>query len=276
MKRHLLVGICLLATVVSGCIREPGCEIVPSDGNLQIILNWPETEKNPPGVFTSSYSSNGNIPVNDFLPPEGGRLYIPQGIYNILVYSNTTETIDFRNMDSFNNAEAFVGKDIQPDELFAGNIRNIQVEGTASAQTIEIEMSSLVKSYPFTFKGITGIENVSQIRVYVSGISTVVSLTEPDRRLPTDSIRCLFNRTSDGFQGSFRSFGHGSDSTLHYFTVRFESGEMSKTYTYDVTEMLNLRGRIDITEKLEFKPIGNGGFQPGVDDWEDDSAIVPL
>ena len=276
MKYYLLISLFLLVTLFAACIREPGCTDTSSDGNLRLILHWSPNESNPPGVYLLFYPQDGTEPVSDFLPAQGGCLYLPQGKFQVLAYSNHSETIVFRGLERFNTAEAYVEKDIQPDKLFAGTIGELQVKDPLARQTAEIHMESLVKVYPFTFSGVMGLNYIDRIQVYVSGISTAVLLADTTKVLPTDSIRCSFSRTNQGFSGSFRSFGHGDESTAHFFTIRFEYGEESKTYIYDVTEMLNKHGRIDINEKITFDPVDKGGFRPGVDDWDDDSAIVPL
>lgn len=265
----------LLLSGATSCISEPPCDTPVKMENLELLFDWPDTLAAPPTVYVDCYPRAEGTPIRNFLPPTGGKIYLPQGEYDLLVYSNASPKILFENLDSFSSAAAYTDGGIQPDELFCGSIVGAEIKGSISQQFI-IPMVGRVYSYYFRYRGVEGLEYVNSIKVGIDGITRAVEMAS-GKLLPENfTANCSYQLLSDGFYGTLRCFGHGRAGTKHTFTVSFGYGGQSKVLNYDVTQMLDQNGYIDIRDSLIFEPIGGGGIDTGVGDWEDDAVDIPI
>lgn len=266
----------VLAVATGSCIREPGCVPELTEENVEVLLKWPDSASNYTNVFIECYAHTGDNPIRNFLPATGGHVFLPGGMYDILVYTKSSGKINFRGMEAFSTAEAWFSEDTQPDMLFCGSIQGVEIQGKGVAQQIEVVMKSQVKIYPFRFREIVNMQYVNRIRVSLSGISSSLLMAGESVPQETVAVNCPYTLTSDGFYGAVFCFGHGDTLTDHLFTVYFELGDQVRSRTYNVTRMLNKNDSIDIYDKIVFEPLNNGGLKPGVGDWDDDSVVIPI
>lgn len=272
---RIMSSIGLLLLLLVSCIRAPLCEQELKNENIEILPQWESSVVHPPGVYVESYPQEGNV-MRNFLPPSGGWVYLPKGAYDILLYSNASSQIAFRGIDALNTAEAYTEAGVQPDELYSGKAMEVMVGSSSIRQQIGVPMKDLIHTYPFVYRGVTGLKYVNELRVSISGISQAVRLF--DGSLPPDvhTLNCTYTLSEDGFVGSFTCFGHGGEAEKHLFVVRFYYGGQWREYTYDVTESLNMKGKIDIYEPITFEPLDGGGMDTDVGDWDDDAVDVPI
>ena len=266
----------LLLLLVTSCIHEEVCDELSEKENIKILPLWDASVKPPSRVFVQCYPQWGEIAVLNFIASSGGKVYLQPGEYDLLLYTNTSSRIGFRNMESFDTAEAFVDRNTQPDELFCGSVADVEVQKGSVDRQITVPMIAMVYSYPFTYSGVTGLQYVSRVLVSVDGISQAVKIASRTLSSVTYTTDCNYVLTNDGFYGTLRCFGHGTDDVRHTFTVRFEYGGQTLTKNYDVTEMLNVQGRIDIRDELSFDPVEEGGLHTDVGDWEDNTVDIPI
>lgn len=275
-RYSLIIGWLLLLSGVTSCISDPPCDIPAKMENVELVFVWPDTLTTLPTVYVDCYPQAGGNSIRNFLPPTGGKIFLPKGGYNLLVYSNASPKILFENMDSFSSSAAYTDGGIQPDELFCGSIVGAEIKGNGISQQFTIPMVSRVYSYHFRYSGVEGLKYVNSIRVGIDGITRAVEMVSGKLLPETFTASCTYRLLSDGFYGTLRCFGHGLADTKHTFTVNFEYGGQSKILNYDVTQMLNQNGYIDIRDSLVFEPIGGGGIDTGVGDWEDDAVDIPI
>ena len=260
----------------TSCIHEPVCDQLPGKNNIEILPLWDTTVDPPSRVFVQSYPLEGGLALLNFISSSGGKVYLQQGGYDFLLYTNTSPRISFRNMESFDTAEAYVDKNAQPDELYCGSAAEVEIDKESADRQITVPMVAMVYSYPFTYSGVTGLQYVSRISVSVDGISQAVEMASRTITSSTYTVDCNYVLTKDGFYGTLRCFGHGAPDVQHKFTVRFDYGGQTVTKNYDVTEMLNVQGRIDIHDSLVFDPLEDGGIDTDVGDWEDNTVDIPI
>lgn len=277
MSRYsFIIGWLLLLSGVTSCISDPPCDIPAKMENVELLFVWPDTLTMPPTVYVDCYPQPEGTPIRNFLPPTGGKIFLPKGEYSLLVYSNASPKILFENMDSFSSAAAYTDGGIQPDELFCGSMTKVAIKGNGISQQFTIPMVSRVNSYYFRYSGVEGLKYVNSIKVGIDGITRAVEMASGKLLPGTFTASCNYRLLTDGFYGTLRCFGHGLAETKHTFTVNFEYGGQSKVLNYDVTQMLNKEGYIDIRDSLIFEPIGGGGIDTGVGDWEDDAVDIPI
>ena len=273
MRTISVIAHCLLLlSLVSSCIRESPCEQLAREDNVELLPQWEEVNR-PPSLFVRCYPMSGGAVIQNFISSSGGYVYLPQDSYELLLYSNNSPYVNFRNMETFGAAEAYVDEGMQPDELYCGNVEIKKIDGRMQ---IKVPMVNMVYEYPFTYSGVTGLQYVNGIFVSIDGINLAVNMKTGLLTSVTSVVNCPYSLTNDGFTGVLHCFGHGGTSTTHSLSVRFSYGGRTLVKVYDVTEMLNEQGRIDIHDNIVFEPVGQGDIDTGVGDWEDDMVDIPI
>ena len=287
-----IVCICLIQIFLfSSCIFEDlsDCPQPKKMVNVQILPQWDAQDDLPDGVRVWFYSINTHKYVQDNFLPQGGETELRSGNYRLILYNNDSEKIMFRNIASYETAEAYTstvlrpsyenpvsGEDtfVQPDKLWSDHIDGFEVSSKSSV--IRFQPRQLVKVFTGKVE-VEGLEKVLEVRGAVTGMLGSINLTTEDADRP--STICFDASTEhDDVLFSFRSFGvfyKGHGTTKHILSLEFLLPNGIIQRNVDISnQMENLLpgGFVEINNKLTIPPDTTGtggGFNADVDDWKE-------
>lgn len=254
----------------------------------------------------------GNYRFDRFLTKQGydegghyldGYIACDAGDYKILAYNWDTEIAIIDQPNNYYKANAYTGLAPTkaestynaPDFLFVArdemHITNTQrVDTLYSSNKGFFKAESIVETYyiQISLKGLSGASNISAT---VSGMSGSERLSDgafgPSPVSLYSTMRAgKVNTDITDVYATVNTFGHypGADSSVHLvFYLDLIDG---KTYTLDIdiTDEFNKDDAInnnwiiidDVIDAPTPTPVSDGGFKPGVSQWEDVSADIPL
>lgn len=102
--------LCLASVLINGsCDNAPGAEFEP--GFIEYSIDWSEVLQSaaPPQVVRYCiYPSGNGAMIQMEGDSKGFELTLPEDEYRLLVFNCDADNIEFRNLDSFDNAEACI------------------------------------------------------------------------------------------------------------------------------------------------------------------------
>lgn len=309
---RIILAVCLVLCVGS-CQRRPFGEpfskvLLKIDVDLDI-----EHEQNPvtrPELMKVCLCDpvTGEVVFYDFLDAEGGYISPKPGDYDVIVYNydsefakvrdernfytvngSTDEVSDYvknqlkpflaarqqMHMQQRSDAELIVE---QPDHLFAGTVKGVHIpqvyEEEVLDMTVGVDVSTVVETWYVKLSNVKGVENISEIKSLMTGMSESTLLH--NRQDSENPVTILFDMKAgkDGrsLVGMFRIYGKNPlyDSLLDIDLEITDTGGEEEYFNFDVTDQFdnNKDHWIIIDEEIVVdKPVG-GGFLPTVDEWE--------
>lgn len=219
-SRHMapFVIYSIIFTFFSSCLNEiPYRQNSPKDERkLTFSLCWDSLfhETDPPdSVCFYFYPLSGDPPFNYICNGSQSTQTIPAGEYQVLAFNCDVEQIQFRNMDTYETAEAFLcprnkSEDMIPETgmLYGASIDRFSVDENSPAHRTVVP-EKLVKRLFFSVN-LENIENIAECRGHISGISTCVNLS---KKVPVGSERGTVpfrtNPTEKGVEANLFVFG---------------------------------------------------------------------
>jgi hypothetical protein len=228
-----------------------------------------------------------------------GGLYLPEGMYDLLVYTSDFFEVDanfYRGFETKETAETHTRQSpiedvsprtnvtemymVEPDPTFAVLHEDITVLAGEEDQLLEVEFVQKSFKYYLTIKA-KGLQNIHTAKMNISGMYTQAYLTNEEHRMNEAGIQTVDMEITrydpkdvlgEGeIYGEFWSFGpNAREDISNSITLYFINGDVITMKLQDLSpqiKTLTRGGEIIVTEKLEIKG-PSGGFQPGVGDWD--------
>jgi len=251
---------------------------------------------------------DGTLLKTEYTGPFGGPLQVNPGTYNMVVYSFDTEWTQVRGESNVNTLEAFTS-DITalklplmahfysssddnppgpiiytPDHLLMTQ-KEVEIPPfTTESQVITITATAntIVETYAFEVRNITGIEYISSVEAFVTNQarSSFFGRGEKSTEPATLSFPLEVDREEGILKSTFNTFGKlpgESHSYLHL--LLFDRQGNPFTITDDITEKFYNPDHVIVIEDSIVIPKpeeGGGGIAPTVDPWEEINQDVPI
>ena len=251
---------------------------------------------------------SGKLLKTDYVGPYGGPLHVNPGTYNMVVYSFDTEWTQVRGENDVNTLEAFTS-DITamklpllahfysskedappgpiiytPDHLLMTQ-KDVEIPEYSVEKhviTVTATAATIVETYGFEVKNITGIEYIASVDAFVTNQARSSFFGRGEKS--TDPATIYFplevNRTEGVLKSTFNTFGKlpgESHCYLHLLLTDTEGNPY--TITDDITEKFNNPDHTIVIEQPIVIPepqAGGGGIAPTVDPWEEINQDVPI
>lgn len=303
MKTLLLNGLAFLAilTLMTACITESACDREKENYAVKFeVTDYQPDELHsfdsltPRSISLSFYPKNNSEIVIKKFNSEKGTIPIEKGEYDILIYTSDFYDIDanfYRGIENIDLVESHtrnkVGDDgvitmVEPDPLFVAHIEKYVVG--SSLDDIEVEFRPLVYTYRFCVE-VKGLGYVKSARAQISGLYSSAYLKSGAHR-EDEIAQMVVNLTKSGVDrlcGEFRCFGsHQRSDVERTITLALvnAAGETKTVRLSNLTakiKSLPKGGVIVIDEKIVIESGGaEGGFVPGVGDWDYDRRPLPI
>lgn len=183
----------------------------------------------------------------------------------------------------------------EPDHLFVSH-QDIEVKNISGTQTIEAEAESVVETWQISVR-IKNEQYMASARALLTGqiASNFIGLPKEEGKTDTD-VTLMFDMKA-GFDtdvndiviGKFNTFGKNPrvESRLLLTILIKTVGGDTVSWTRDITDEFMDEENIEdqtieiVDETIEITPpdnptSGGGGFQPGVDDWDQEDIPITI
>lgn len=182
----------------------------------------------------------------------------------------------------------------EPDHLFVSH-QNVEVFNIAEDQTIEAEAETIIETWQISVR-IKGGEYMASARALITGqiASNFIGLPKEEGKTDTD-VTLMFDMkagTDDEYNdivlGTFNTFGKNPsrESRLWLNIIIKTTGGETIEWHRDITDefftelaeeeqIIHIEEEVDIPEP-EPGTGGGGGFQPGVDDWNEENVPINI
>lgn len=233
---------------------------------------------------------------------EGG-VYLPEGIYDMLLYTSDFNEYDanfYRNMNQKETAETYTRQTsidqgartdvtemymVEPDPTFGVLKEEIVVFQGTEDNVVEVEFVQKSFKYYLTIKA-KGLQNIHTAKMNISGMYTQAYLANDEHRMNEAGIQTVEldikrydfeDPLGNGeLYGEFWSFGPNQrEDIVNSITLYFVNGDVITMKLKDLTSQiktLTRGGEIIVEEYLEIKGPA-GGFAPSVGDWQDPTDV---
>lgn len=312
---HCWLGFSILLLCLLSCRRIPLYE-AESGVYLKLDLAFEETVRShvgfrtPASVRVCFYDMDlHSLVAEEFLPTQGGFIYVAPGQYDMIVYSLGTEVTQVDGTDVRALARAFTGNAGQvlkvskadgstvprnynviyePDHLFVGRLPGVRIpvhSGEDPTVVIECPMETLLETYSLELSRIENADCIREALVYITGQAPCKYLW--DGRFPPTPSALFFplqtNADDQSIHTVFNTFGRipGVGSEV-YLNVQVTAATGARyQWIFDVSDQFdnpdNTDSRIVITEPVIVPDDGStGGMTPSVNDWDAEIINVPL
>lgn len=256
---------------------------------------------NKDGIATESYISSRETSENGELVIYG-EMQVTPGSYQLLAYNFGTQNTLVSGLDSYQGAVASASpaskaitsryKSIagdnekivnEPDHLLVARNDKEVIPPHVELYTIEMEAKTIVESYYLQIK-IDGLEYVSTAQAWLSGLVESNDIAQNIRSgLPGVTEYIPLQKSDDKGEpvicAVFNTFGRIEGSTNELsITIDLKTTE-GKTIrkTFDITELFHSDACIKhhwllLEESIKIDPpqFAGGGFDPSVDDWNEE------
>lgn len=233
-----------------------------------------------------------------------GRMYVQEGLYDLLVYTTDFNEYDanfFRGMDNKETAETHTRQSVfgesrmdvvemfmvEPDPTFSVLKEDVAVFQGLGYNNVEVEFVQKSFKYYLTVK-CTGLQHIHSAKMNISGMYTSAFLTNEEHRMneaATQSVDMkIIHHKSDNpedlgkgeIYGEFWSFGPNlREDIVNSITLYFLNGGERVIMLDDLTgqiKKLTRGGEIIVEQVIEIKGPPSG-FDPGVGDWNDPTDV---
>lgn len=254
--------------------------------------------------------------INDISTEEGqtvfsGKLSIVPGDYEMLIYNFGTESTLIRDPRSFSKAEAYtntVSDNIlsryksktgeneavvyEPDHLLVASSENEVIPYHQGVYTVHAEARSIVESYYLQIK-VDGLQYVSGAQAFLSGMNSANFIAR-NEKVEDPAATVYFNLVKSDDKGVpvicavFNTFGrieNSSNELAVTFDLRTTDGRTVKK-TFDLSELFLSEACVKhhwllLDETITIDPpenpgTGGGGFEPDIDDWNEEHRDIEI
>ena len=278
------------------------------DVNLEVSEEAHTKIEIPTYMVAAFYDpESGALRKTEFVGPYGGPLHVDPGTYNMVVYSFDTEWTQVRGESNVNTLEAFTS-DItalkmqvmaqfteSDDDQMPGPIiytpdhllmtqKEVGIPPYSTEEyviTVTATAATIVETYGFEVKGITGIEYISSVEAFVTNQarSSFFGRGERSEDPATIYFPMEVNKETGTLKTTFNTFGKlpgESHSYLHILLM--DSQGNPYTITEDITDQFtNPEHTIVVEDSIVIpQPDGGGGIAPSVDPWDEVNQDVPI
>lgn len=303
----------ITAGIMAGCHRHDYYDMESLEGgSIMVLFDWNGYTDIPPGMNLIFYpiadgkTSDGDYtgaPIRHQLQYDGGKISLPAGRYQVVIYNDYTYNILFRGMEAFATAEAYLDdydrlplasrlpakKNVaEPDIFYVAQINELAIGPHEEERTVTV--CPVLKTLKlFVHVELQGVQYVSKADGGISGSAGSIRLStglaegeECNRLFP-------FSVGDGGLYAQTAIFLSDRPTEKTYtlelaFLLRNNSVSMGK-FVYDVTGQIvprleELGGKIPpegihiYIEDVEVEEVGtSGGFDAVVDGWGDEIDI---
>ncbi len=252
-------------------------------------------------------ASTHQLVAKEYVGATGGYITsVPSGTYDILVYELGTlvtqvETVEKRDqlraltsditssvstafMSNATKASPNTDPVIsEPDHLIVARLADVFIPDHADIDetiVIHADGQSSIETYSFLVKHVKGIEQVRSVQALVSGQAGSKFLW--DGHNPTTTVNVLTSAVADQtrkcFYGVYNTFGQiGGRVYLNFLVTTIDGDE--EVFPVDITDVKDNPDNKIVVDSLIIPPRGDkphGGYDPKVDDWDDEVIDVPI
>lgn len=308
----MLTGLLLLsATVLPSCRREPLYEQA-SDIRLILNLNLSEDDdamwckpKAPSLVRTIFYDrTTGERVATIFTGREGGSVVgVDAGTYTVLSFNDDCEYTRITGEDNLNTITAYTesvsmpaGSGLltkadeyyairEPDHLLVGLDTALVVplvEKQDTTITLTSTLKTVMDSYYIRIDSLKGLQNVNSVALYLTGHSGYNEIGKKARSTEDETLYIGTVRPDPTYtylQGTFCTFGKipGTGGMAYIEIVVTGAGGTVYHFEQDITEQYaDPKHVLMLCVKGEIKPQEQGGFEPEVDEWSEETDDIDI
>lgn len=286
MKTDLLL-LLVIIMICSGCQRKDLLE-PHTHYNASIKVNLISNVEldNPPSTVTYHlYEKNGTYKASGRVNGVTGRLSLPLGIYDMLLYTSDFFDIDailYKGLNQKHTAEAHTRKNsrvlqafnmIEPDPLYSLLLNDVVILEAEENKPITANLEQRSFLY-YLYIGVEGLNYVNSVSMKIDGMYTSAFLADGSHReneYGAQSIEMKLMADQKMIYGEFWSFGpHQNNDIKNSITLYFINGKSTTIELKDISDRIKLLqegGEIKVDQKFEIKG-QEGGFDPGVGDWD--------
>ena len=264
--------------------------------------------KSPERLAACFYDVNTHQMVaKEYVGPTGGYITsVPSGTYDILVYelgtivtqvdnnnmrgqikaltSDITQSVSTRFLSKATKADANTDPVIsEPDHLMVARLSGVFIPDHADIDetyVIHADGQSSVETYSFIVRNVKGFDQVRSVQALVTGQASSKFLW--DGHNPTATVNLLTSAVADKtlkcFYGVYNTFGQIGGKVYLNFLVTSVNGD-EVVFPVDVTDEVDNPDNVIVIDSLVIPPLSNtphGGYNPTVDDWDDEVIDVPI
>lgn len=303
----------IVSGIMTGCHRHEYYDLeTQAAGNIRIIFDWEGYTDIPPGmnlifypVTDENHARGGytGVPIPFQLQYNGGKISLPVGKYNVVIYNDYTYSILYRGMESFFTAEAYLeSNDRQPLSSRSAGTRNVAAPDIFYvAQIVKLniephegERTIIVRPILKTLKlyvhvEMKGVQYVSMADGGITGAAGDIELSTGESTEGECNRLFPFSINDEGLYAATTMFLMDNPMNRHYtlelaFLLRNNTVSMGK-FVYDVTgQIVSCLGEnnglvppkgihIYIKDVEVDEVNSSGGFDAIVDNWGDEVNI---
>ena len=308
---HVLLAAAVLAVLsLTSCEHKDLCYDHYHNTKIQVVFDWKNApDATPETMRLYLFPIDGGRPrTYEFIDYRGGHVNVPAGRYKALCVNSDTESVLYRNTDSFDGFEAYAPEGVlnvggspapraegtsgeriagSPDRLYSDRLYDLVIEPSKESQTVTLYPALSVWRYRVTITNVSNLKYISPDGV--SGALTGMSggMLVGRNELTSDPVTVPFGVVSDGtstLTADFLVFGQtGPEDPVHKLVIYVIMSDGRRNYyTFDVTWQVDgAPDPRDVHIMLDGlplpKPIVNGGgFHPTVDEWQNVEVDVPM
>lgn len=182
----------------------------------------------------------------------------------------------------------------EPDHLFVSR-KDVEILNIDGDQTIEADAETIIETWKITLR-IKNAKYIASAKALITGqiASNFIGLPKEEGKTDTD-VTLLFDMKAgsdsdenDFLEGQFNTFGKNPavESRLWLTIIIKTTGGDTLEWHQDITEeyttelahdeqLIELEDEIEVPEP-ENPGEGGGGFQPGVDDWNEENVPIDI
>lgn len=182
----------------------------------------------------------------------------------------------------------------EPDHLFVSR-KDVEILNVSGDQTIEADAETIIETWKITLR-IKNAKYIASAKALITGqiASNFIGLPKEEGKTDTD-VTLLFDMKAgsdsdenDFLEGQFNTFGKNPavESRLWLTIIIKTTGGETLEWHQDITEeyttemaheeqIIQLEDEIEVPEPANPEG-GGGGFQPGVDDWNEENVPIDI
>lgn len=295
----------LAAVAAASCEHKELCYDHTHTVEVRVVFDWKNApEAAPETMSLYLFPKTGGEPLRyEFTDRRGGTITVPFGAYDALGLNSDTETLLFRNIALSGTFEVYTREAnllgalgirsedapraegaqdervaAQPDMLWCDSAKDIDLKRDVSGQTITLYPAVAVRNYTVEIRNAENLKYVTGLSGSLSGMAAglLVESKAPTSEAVTLPFAAAATEELTGITGGLQAFGPCSAERAQKLVIYAVLGNGEKWYyTYDVTEQVReAPDPYNVHILLDGLPlpkplVNGGGFQPGVDGWNE-------
>lgn len=310
INKKLQIAIAFIVSLFMSCEHKELCYDHSHTVKVRVIFKWNKAlNASPETMRLYLFPENKGKPLSfEFTDYGGGYINVPAGRYKGICLNSDTESVLYRNIESFDEFEAYAPDGVlsvgaflappsrdasqermakSPDMLYSAFLEDVVIEFSKQDPTIILYPDLSVCRYRVVITNVSNLKHVSSdgLSGALSGMSGGLMLGH--QKLTPAAVTVPFKVGTNGTSmlvADFLTFGqHGSSGPEHKLTIYVVVSDGNKySYIYDVSRLVyeapNPRDVYIQLDGLSLpEPITNGnGFHPSIDDWQNIHVEVPM